>query len=83
MRRAARITHLHLCPTVASVVPHVGGPIVPSGEPTVLIAGLPAARESDEAVCCGPPTVIVVWVPTTLIGGFPVANLFGEERARS
>ncbi|NEK70265.1 MAG: type VI secretion protein, partial [Xanthomonas perforans] len=44
MQPAARLTDLHVCPMVTGVVPHVGGPIVSPGAPTVLIGGLPAAR---------------------------------------
>jgi hypothetical protein len=28
---------MHVCPMVTGVVPHVGGPILPPGAPTVLI----------------------------------------------
>ncbi|HAA21191.1 MAG TPA: type VI secretion protein, partial [Cytophagales bacterium] len=31
---AARINDMHVCPMVTGVVPHVGGPILPPGEPT-------------------------------------------------
>ena len=56
-------------------IPHVGGPIVSPGAPTVLIGGLPAARMSDMAVCVGPPDTIVKGSPTVLIGGLPAARL--------
>ena len=36
-----------------------GGPIMPAGEPTVLIGGMPAARVGDMATCTGPPDSIV------------------------
>jgi uncharacterized Zn-binding protein involved in type VI secretion len=39
MKPAARITDMHTCPMVTGTVPHVGGPIIPAGEPTVLIGG--------------------------------------------
>ena len=42
MPAAARVTDMHTCPMVTGVVPHVGGPILPPGAPTVLIGGLPA-----------------------------------------
>jgi uncharacterized Zn-binding protein involved in type VI secretion len=54
MKPAARITDMHTCPMVTGNVPHVGGPIIPAGEPTVLIGGKPAARVGDKAVCTGP-----------------------------
>ncbi len=72
---AARVTDMHVCPMVTGVVPHVGGPILPPGCPTVLIGGLPAARVSDMCVCTGPPDVIVLGSTTVLIGGMPAARM--------
>jgi len=60
---------------VTGVVPHVGGPILPPGCPTVLIGFLPAARVGDMAVCVGPPDVIAMGSVTVLIGGQPAARL--------
>jgi uncharacterized Zn-binding protein involved in type VI secretion len=60
---------------VTVLVPHVGGPILPPGCPTVLIGGMPAARMGDMAVCVGPPDVIVLGAPTVLIGGMPAARM--------
>lgn len=77
---AARITDMHVCPMVTGVVPHVGGPILPAGEPTVLIGSLPAARVGDMATCVGPPDSIVVGSATVLIGGAPAARL-GDSTA--
>jgi uncharacterized Zn-binding protein involved in type VI secretion len=56
-------------------VPHVGGPIIAPGAPTVLIGGLPAARLSDTAVCVGPPDTIIMGAPTVLISGLPAARI--------
>lgn len=75
MLPAARVTDLHACPMLTVLVPHVGGPILPPGAPTVLIAGLPAARMGDLAMCTGPPDVIVLGCPTVLIGGMPAARM--------
>jgi uncharacterized Zn-binding protein involved in type VI secretion len=72
---AARAGDMHVCPMVTVLVPHVGGPILPPGCPTVLIAGQPAARVGDMAVCVGPPDVIVLGSFTVLIGGMPAARL--------
>ncbi|WP_452598740.1 PAAR domain-containing protein [Pontimicrobium sp. MEBiC01747] len=77
---AARITDMHVCPMVTGVVPHVGGPILPAGEPTVLIGGLPAARVGDMATCVGPPDSIILGSTTVLIGGAPAARL-GDSTA--
>ena len=72
---AARLTDMHVFPMVTVLVPHVGGPIVGPGCPTVLIGGMPAARVSDMAVCVGPPDVIALGSFTVLIGGMPAARL--------
>ena len=50
MKPAARITDMHTCPMVTPGVPpipHVGGPILPAGCPTVLIAFLLPTRFGD------------------------------------
>ena len=68
---AARVTDMHTCPMQTPGVPpipHVGGPILPPCSPTVLIGALPAARIGDQALCVGPPDVIVAGCPTVLIG---------------
>jgi uncharacterized Zn-binding protein involved in type VI secretion len=75
MPPAARVTDMHTCPMVTGVVPHVGGPILPPGCSTVLIAGLPAARVGDMAVCAGGPDVIALGSFTVLIGGQPAARM--------
>jgi uncharacterized Zn-binding protein involved in type VI secretion len=78
MLPAARLTDMHICPMVTPGVPpipHVGGPVVGPGAPLVLIAGLPAARVSDQAVCVGPPDVIALGSFKTLIGGLPAARM--------
>ena len=69
---------MHTCPMVTPAVPpipHVGGPIVGPGMPTVLIGGLPAARVGDMATCVGPPDSIVKGSATVMIGGMPAARM--------
>ena len=80
MKLAARITDMHTCPMVTGTVPHVGGPIMPAGEPTVLIGGMPAARQGDKAVCTGPPDTIASGSSSVLIGGKPAARM-GDSTA--
>jgi uncharacterized Zn-binding protein involved in type VI secretion len=80
MSLAARVTDMHTCPMVSGLVPHVGGPILPPAMPTVLIAGLPAARVTDMAVCAGGPDVIARGSATVMIGGLPAARL-GDNTA--
>ncbi len=76
MQPAARLTDLQTCPMLTPVgTPHVGGPITGPGCPTVLIAGLPAARMGDLATCLGDPPAIVVGNPVVLIGGMPAARM--------
>lgn len=72
---AARITDMHVCPMTTGPVPHVGGPILPPGCPTVMIGGLPAARVGDMATCVGPPDSIVMGSGTVMIGGMPAARM--------
>jgi uncharacterized Zn-binding protein involved in type VI secretion len=75
---AARITDMHPCPMVTPAVPpipHVGGPIIGPGCPTVLIGGLPAAVVGDLAVCVGPTDTVTHGSATVTIGGKPAARL--------
>ncbi len=72
---AARIGDMHTCPMVTGTVPHVGGPIIGPGCPTVLIGGMPAAVMTDMCVCTGPPDTIVKGSTGVFIGGKPAARL--------
>ncbi len=75
---AARLTDMHTCPMVTPglpPIPHVGGPIVGPGAPTVLIGMLPAAVMGDNCVCVGPPDAIVKGSATVLICGKPAARM--------
>jgi uncharacterized Zn-binding protein involved in type VI secretion len=80
MPPAARMTDLHTCPQVSGTVPHVGGPILPPCEPTVLIGYLPAARVSDMLTCVGPPDTIMKGSATVMIGNLPAARI-GDNTA--
>jgi uncharacterized Zn-binding protein involved in type VI secretion len=72
---AARISDMHVCPMVTGIIPHVGGPVLPPGAPTVLIMSLPAARVGDLCTCVGPPDTIAMGSPTVLISNMPAAHL--------
>lgn len=72
---AARLNDMHVCPMVTVLVPHVGGPIVGPGCPTVLIGGMPAACVGDIVTCVGPPDAIVLGSFTVMLGGRPAAQL--------
>ena len=83
MSMAARVGDMHICPMVTPgtpPIPHVGGTVMPPGEPTVMIGGVPAARLGDMATCVGPPDSIVKGSGTVLIGGMPAARM-GDSTA--
>jgi uncharacterized Zn-binding protein involved in type VI secretion len=78
MPPAARLTDMHTCPLVTPglpPIPHVGGPVIGPGVPTVLIGKLPASVVTDQCTCVGPPDVIVKGSATVLIGGRPAARV--------
>lgn len=83
---AARLTDMHSCPMQTPAppgapIPHVGGPIIGPGVPTVLIGGVPAAVLGDACVCTAPaPDSIVKGSATVLIGGKPAARM-GDSTA--
>ena len=78
MKPAARIMDMHVCPMVTPgvpPVPHVGGPIIGPGVPTVLIGKMPAAVLGDMCTCVGPPATILLGSVTVLIQGRPAARM--------
>ncbi len=77
---AARVSDMHTCPMSDGPKPHVGGPILPPGAPTVLIGGLPAATATSMCTCVGPPDTIVMGSATVLIDGKPAARM-GDQTA--
>jgi uncharacterized Zn-binding protein involved in type VI secretion len=72
---AARATDQQTCPAWNGPAnPHVGGPIS-SGESTVLIGNLPAARLGDPTTCTGPSGTVTSGSPAVLIGNQPAARV--------
>jgi len=71
---------MHVCPMFDGPVPHVGGPILPPGAPTVLIDFLPAATVTSMATCVGPPDVIVMGSTGVFINFLPAARM-GDQTA--
>jgi uncharacterized Zn-binding protein involved in type VI secretion len=66
---------MHVCPKVEpGPVPHVGGPTA-SGDASVMIGFMPAARVGDSLICVGPPDSISAGESTVLIGDKPAARL--------
>jgi uncharacterized Zn-binding protein involved in type VI secretion len=80
MGMAARAGDMHVCPMLTGTVPHVGGPVMPPGCPTVMIAGMPAARMGDMCTCTGPPDTIAKGSATVMIGGMAAARM-GDSTA--
>jgi uncharacterized Zn-binding protein involved in type VI secretion len=81
MPPAARVGDMHVCPMInPGGVPHVGGPGMPPGCPTVMIGSMPALRLGDMMVCTGPPDSIIKGSGTVMIGGAPAARL-GDSTA--
>ena len=75
---AARLMDMHMCPMVTPglpPIPHVGGPIIGPGVPTVLIGGMPAAVMGDMCTCVGPPDTIILGSVGVIIGGKPAARM--------
>src|SRR4051794_41820602 len=82
MPPAARVTDMHTCPMFDGPKPHVGGPILPPGAPTVLIGGLPAARMGDMCTRDGPPDTIAIGSMKVLNGGKPPPRHRAHENDR-
>jgi uncharacterized Zn-binding protein involved in type VI secretion len=59
----------HTCPKCAE------GPIKPEGCKTVRVGNQPAAREGDEAECCGGIDKVTEGERSVLIGGKPAARV--------
>jgi len=75
---AARLTDMHICPMVTPAIvpiPHVGGPIIGPGCPTVLIGGQPASVVGDMCTCVGPPDTIIMGSTTVTFGGMPATRM--------
>jgi len=78
MPPAARVSDMHVCPMQTPAVPpipHVGGPILPPGAPTVLIGNLPAATLGAQCTCVGPPDAIMKGSATVFIQNKPAARM--------
>lgn len=74
MPNAARVGDMHTCP-LTPTPPHVGGPILPPGAPTVFIEGMPAAVVGSLCTCTGAVDTISNGSATVLIGGKPAARM--------
>lgn len=75
MGAAARATDMHTCPLVSGTVPHVGGPLLPGGNSTVMIGGVPASIVGDSCICSGPTDSLVAGSSTVMIAGKPAVRM--------
>lgn len=62
-------------PVGVATIPHVGGPLLPPGVPTVLIGKMPAATVGNMCVCVGPPDSVVMGAPNVMIQKRPAARM--------
>ncbi len=78
---AARVGDDHLCPLTnppPTPTPHKGGPILPSGKPSVIIGGMPAATVGSMCVCAGPPDSITQGSKTVMINNKFAARMLDQ-----
>lgn len=82
MPGAACVGDNHSCPLVnpGSGNPHVGGPIMPAGVPSVIIGGKPAAVVGTQCTCSGPPDSIIKGSSSVFFGGQAAARM-GDSTA--
>ncbi|WP_422104878.1 PAAR domain-containing protein [Winogradskyella sp.] len=80
MPNAARLNDMHVCPMSDGPKPHVGGPILPGANTTVLIGGQPAAVVGDSCTCVGPTDSIIKGSSSVMISGNPAARM-GDSTA--
>ncbi|WP_246394730.1 PAAR domain-containing protein [Microbulbifer rhizosphaerae] len=65
---------------VTGTVPHVGGPILSPGGPTVIIGGMPSATVGSVCTCVGPPDTVAMGSTSVMIQGKPAARM-GDSTA--
>ena len=66
---AARLGDPHVCPMFDGPKPHVGGPVLPPTQATVLTGKMPQARFMDKLTCVGPPDMFAKGSPTVIVVG--------------
>jgi uncharacterized Zn-binding protein involved in type VI secretion len=68
---------MHTCPMVdPGPRPHIGGPVISTGQNFVTVDGVPIATVTDKCLCSGVPTTAAI------TGGSSVANIGGKKIAR-
>ncbi|MFM6932582.1 MAG: PAAR domain-containing protein [Novosphingobium sp.] len=60
---------------VTGLVPHVGGPILPTCAVTVITCSMAQARVGDMLTCVGPPDTIVKGSASVMVNNMPAARI--------
>ena len=69
--------HHHICPMVdPGPKPHVGGPVISTGQTYVTVDGIPVATVTDSTLCSGVPTTAAI------TSGSSIAKIDGKKVAR-
>ncbi|MEN3794852.1 PAAR domain-containing protein [Fulvimarina sp. MAC3] len=69
--------HAHVCQMVdPGPRPHVGGPVIETGQTYVTVSGIPIATVTDKTLCSGVPTT------AKIVSGSAIANIDGKKIAR-
>nr|WP_095090509.1 PAAR domain-containing protein [Mesorhizobium sophorae] len=70
--------HMHICPLVEpGPRPHIGGPVILTGQNFVCVEGVPIATVSDRCLCSGAPTT-----SDSIKEGSSIARINGKRIAR-
>ncbi|WP_034859786.1 PAAR domain-containing protein [Sinorhizobium sojae] len=71
--------HMHMCPMVdPGPKPHIGGPVISTGQNFVCVEGVPIATVSDTCLCSGVPTT-----SDSIASGSSIAEINGKKVART
>lgn len=69
--------HAHICPMVdPGPRPHIGGPVVKTGQNFVCVEGVPIATVADKCLCTGVP------ITAEISAGSSIAKISGKNVAR-
>ncbi len=72
---AARQLDPHVCPMFDGPKPHVGGPLLPPFQTTVITGKMLQSRIGDLATCAGPPDSIAMGSAGVIVVGSPAARM--------
>ena len=78
---AARFGDPHICPMFDGPKPHVGGPVLPPTQVTVMTGKSLQARFMDKLTCVGPPDMFAKGSPTVYVVGQMAARALVDMTA--